>query len=95
MWGGITEGSRTPLFVIDGNLTGIRYRDIVIQTTVLLFIEDERRHGRRVVAQVVATFLQDNNVDVLDWPAVLPDLNPIEHMWVEMERRLRRLPNQP
>ena len=68
-------------------------------------IEDERRHNRRVVLQhdnarphvahVVTTFLQDNDVDVLDWPAISPDLNPIEHVWDEMERRLRRLPNQP
>jgi hypothetical protein len=31
----------------------------------------------------------------LDWPAVSPDLLPIEHLWDEMERRLRRLPNPP
>jgi hypothetical protein len=24
-----------------------------------------------------------------------PDLSPIEHVWDEMERRLRHLPNQP
>jgi hypothetical protein len=34
-------------------------------------------------------------VDVLPWPAVSPDRSPIEHVWDEMERRLRHLPNQP
>jgi hypothetical protein len=34
----------------------------------------------------------DNNVEVLDWPPQSPDLNPIEHMWGEVERRLRSVP---
>ena len=32
---------------------------------------------------------------MLPWPAVSPDLSPIEHAWDEMERRLRHLQNQP
>ena len=40
-------------------------------------------------------FLTQQNVNVLLWPAVSPDLSPIEHAWDEMERRLRQLPNQP
>ena len=28
------------------------------------------------------------NVNVMNWPALSPDLNPIEHMWDEIQRRL-------
>ena len=31
-----------------------------------------------------------NNVNVLDWPANSPDLNPIEQVWDEFGRRVRR-----
>jgi hypothetical protein len=34
-------------------------------------------------------------VEDLDWPAQSPDINPIKHLWDDLERRLRASPNHP
>ena len=44
-----------------------------------------RPHVERICRQ----FLNRNNVNVLPWPAVSPDMNPIEHIWDYLGRKVR------
>jgi transposase len=37
----------------------------------------------------VRDFLQDRNLSVLPWPAKNPELNPVEHIWDLLDRRVR------
>ncbi|KAJ8877309.1 hypothetical protein PR048_021763 [Dryococelus australis] len=47
--------------------------------------DNTRCHVSRATIQWYA----DNNVRRLDWPALSPNLNPIEHPWDELDRRVR------
>ena len=46
-------------------------------------------------ARSIQKWFVENSVEELDWPAQSPDLNPIEHLWEELELRLQARPNRP
>jgi hypothetical protein len=39
-------------------------------------------------SKVVAKWLKDNKLKVLDWPSQRSDLNPMEHLLVEMKKHV-------
>ena len=89
VWGGISHGVKTPLVVIQGNLTAVRYRDQVLMPHVLPLVNAHNLTFQHV-ARVCRDFLIQNNVQVLDWPPYSPDSNPIEHLWDALDKRVRK-----
>lgn len=47
------------------------------------------------VARLINDYLQQENVQVLPWPACSPDMNPIEHLRNHIDRAIRRRNNVP
>ena len=50
----------------------------------------QQDNARPHAPRAVITFMQQSNVDVLDWPACSPDLNLIEHVWDQLCRAVHQ-----
>ena len=98
VWGGITAHNRTQLVIIDGNLNAEKYRDEILIPVVFRSYNAMALvsfYNRTTPARIVQQLLQQQETDILPWPAASLDLSPIEHVWDEIKRRLQRLPQAP
>jgi len=87
-WAGVTQFQRTPLVIFDRNVTANVYINVLRPVAIPFFNRHFPRGGgilqhggaRPHTANVTRNFIARNGIDVLDWPALSPDMSPIEHI---------------
>ncbi|GBM37074.1 hypothetical protein AVEN_138127-1 [Araneus ventricosus] len=96
VWTGIATNGRTDLYVFTGgSITAVRYRDEILHCLVRPFIDamgidaifmgDNSRPQR---ARSVRNYLESETIPQMAGPARSLDLNPTEHVWDMLGRRI-------
>ncbi|GBM12218.1 hypothetical protein AVEN_21023-1 [Araneus ventricosus] len=87
---------RTDLYALaGGSVAAVRYRDEILHSvvrpfiaamgTAAIFMDDNARPHR---ARLARSYLESETIPQMAWRARSPDLNPIEHAWDMLGRRI-------
>lgn len=101
VWGGVCLNGRTDLVVFrNQTVNAERYVHNILEEVVLpyaqemgdgfVLVDDNARPHR---ANIVNDFIAQHRFTRMEWPAMSPDMNPIEHIWDYIGKQLQRLEN--
>lgn len=95
VWAGFCYTDRTPICFITNKMNGAGYIKLLDEVLLnfldeidddnLIFQQDNAPVHR---ARVVSNWFDEKNIEAMQWPALSPDLNPIENLWGIISNRI-------
>ena len=101
VWGCMSARGVGNFTMVEGTINALKYQDILNSQLLPCIPDLQTAEGEYLFQQDGASchtakstkeWFTSNDISVIPWPSSSPDLSPIESLWGNMKRELRRHP---